>query len=271
MERHWTLSDVLMVRSRAVTGLTLEEPAYPAGFRAPKHVHEPAYFAFFLEGGCTEVRTRETEELCPLTLIFHPPGNVHSFDVSRAGLRTLNVQMEPAWLDRIREHADLPDTTQSFRGGPFPWLASRFYTEFRASDPASSLTIEALAIEILAEVARRSTNVASLRAPRRLRQAKELLHDRFAEPLSLDDIAASVGVHPVHLARVFRQRYGCTVGEYLRHLRIDFACAALTTSDTPIGVIALAAGFADQSHFTKTFRRATDFSPAEYRRIRSGR
>jgi AraC family transcriptional regulator len=92
------------------------------------------------------------------------------------------------------------------------------------------------------------------------------VHDRFNDPLSLEAIAAAVGVHPSHLARVFRQQHQCTVGEYVRRLRLEFACHHLTTSDTPLAEIALAAGFADQSHFTKTFRRHIGTPPAQFRR-----
>jgi AraC family transcriptional regulator len=75
-----------------------------------------------------------------------------------------------------------------------------------------------------------------------------------------------VGVHPAHLARVFRQQYGCTLGDYVRRLRVEFACRRMTTGDTPLVEIALAAGFADQSHFTKTFKSLVGITPAEFQR-----
>jgi AraC family transcriptional regulator len=65
---------------------------------------------------------------------------------------------------------------------------------------------------------------------------------------------------------VFRQQYGCTVGDYVRKLRLDFASRQLATSSASLAAIALAAGFADQSHFTKAFRRASGMTPAEWRR-----
>jgi AraC family transcriptional regulator len=49
-------------------------------------------------------------------------------------------------------------------------------------------------------------------------------------------------------------------------LRIEDACRRLATSDAPLVAIALDAGFADQSHFAKTFKRQTGMTPAEYRR-----
>jgi hypothetical protein len=59
---------------------------------------------------------------------------------------------------------------------------------------------------------------------------------------------------------------GCSVGDYVRQLRVEDACRRLATLDAPIVEIALAAGFTDQSHFTRTFQRLRGLTPAEFRR-----
>jgi AraC family transcriptional regulator len=55
------------------------------------------------------------------------------------------------------------------------------------------------------------------------------------------------------------------VGDYVRKLRIEYACHELVASARPIVDIALAAGFCDQSHFTRTFKLAVGSSPSQYR------
>ena len=72
-------------------------------------------------------------------------------------------------------------------------------------------------------------------------------------------------MHPVHLARQFRASQGCTVGEYIRRVRVGFARRELVMTDKPIAEIALSAGFFDQSQLTKTFKRVTGRTPAAYR------
>jgi AraC family transcriptional regulator len=84
-------------------------------------------------------------------------------------------------------------------------------------------------------------------------------------------LAVGVGVHPVTLARAFRRAFGCTIGEYLRRLRIERAAEQLATGTQPLAEIALAAGFADQSHFSNVFRRRVGMSPSAYRREVRGR
>lgn len=98
-----------------------------------------------------------------------------------------------------------------------------------------------------------------------LERARTILQEEFAEQPTLSYLAAKVGVHPVHLAREFRRLYGSSVGEYVRKLRIDFACHQLLASDDPPVKIATAAGFVDQSHFSRTFKRFLGTTPGRYR------
>jgi AraC family transcriptional regulator len=74
-----------------------------------------------------------------------------------------------------------------------------------------------------------------------------------------------VGVHPTHLGRVFRAHYGVSVGEYGRRFRLARAATELARTDMPVAVIATRAGFADQSHFTRLFKRYAGTTPARYR------
>jgi transcriptional regulator GlxA family with amidase domain len=66
----------------------------------------------------------------------------------------------------------------------------------------------------------------------------------------------------------FRRVFRATVGEYVRRLRVDAAQRMLTNSDISLAQIALETGFADQSHLTRVFRRATGLTPKLYRALR---
>ena len=145
-------------------------------------------------------------------------------------------------------------------------LGTRLYDEFRHTDELSPLAFEGLTLELLAECSRQAARTRDHQPPRWLRRVSDLAQARFRERLALGAIAESVGVHPAHLARVFRRFHGCTLGDYVRKLRVEFACHCLTTSDAPLADIALAAGFSDQSHFSNTFKRHTGVPPAAFRR-----
>jgi AraC family transcriptional regulator len=126
------------------------------------------------------------------------------------------------------------------------------------------LVIEALALELLAEGVRRGSRPTE-HSPRWLWRVCDLLHEEYRQRLTLDHIAGTVGVHPAHLARAFRQAHGCTVGDYVRSLRIEDACHRLRSSGESLAAIALETGFADQSHFTRTFKRQMGVSPGLFR------
>jgi AraC family transcriptional regulator len=72
----------------------------------------------------------------------------------------------------------------------------------------------------------------------------------------------------VRLARTFRRQRGESVGDCVRRLRVESARRLLEDGRQPLSEVALAAGFADQSHFTRVFRRLTGMTPGEYRRTR---
>jgi AraC-like DNA-binding protein len=74
-------------------------------------------------------------------------------------------------------------------------------------------------------------------------------------------------VHPGYLARAFRQHVGCSIGAYLRHLRLQRAIARLPGADETLSRISLESGFSDQPHFTRAFRRDVGMTPASLRRM----
>lgn len=105
---------------------------------------------------------------------------------------------------------------------------------------------------------------AQRREPRWLRRTLERLHDDPANE-SLGAVAADLDLHPVHVARMFKQHLGVTVSQYLRDLRLQRAARALLESREPLADLADDHGFADQSHMTREFSRAKNWSPAKLR------
>ena len=144
-------------------------------------------------------------------------------------------------------------------------MLMRLYSEFHHLDEASPLAIEGQVLELLAAMSRRQVKTNRRIPPRWLSQAEEFLRAHFTEHLNLVMVSAAVGVHAVHLAREFRKHYACTAGDYIRRLRVEYACREIGKSSSSLAQIASAAGFSDQSHFCKVFRRLTGMTPAEYR------
>jgi AraC family transcriptional regulator len=246
----------------------LSECIYPSESKLIKHSHINAYFSILLQGGYSETYGSKTRECISQTVVYHPEGEVHTDNFSRAGGRIFRLEIKPRWLSRIREQAKNLSEPIDFQGGSLAWLATKLYKEFRQMDSLSPLVIEGVAIEIMAEISRRSVSGnPRLESPNWLKQARELLHARYTEELSFSTIADSFGVHPVYFSRAFRKFYGCTVGDYVRRLRVESAARKLADSHDSLVIIAIDCGFFDQSHFTKTFKTATGMTPDQYRTV----
>ena len=263
--KQFTHGDI--VRWRKVGGLLLAEVAYEPGQHIHRHVHPHARFVLVLQGAITEIRGAESQTYGPSTLLFRSAAEPHSYVVSRAGAICLIVDVDDGWYARARQHAPVLAQSAGFRSGFVVHLAHRLYGEFRLRDEVSRLAIESIALGVLAEASRRVARAGERRMPQWLKRARALVERHFAEPLPLAAVAGQVGVHPVHLARTFRRCYDTTFASYVRHLRVEFARRELAGSAASLSDIAIAAGFCDQSHFTRLFKRHTGLTPAEYRLV----
>ena len=135
-------------------------------------------------------------------------------------------------------------------------------------DDLSGLAIDGLTIELIAEIARHEVKPSSAKVQPWLCQVEDIICSRFMERLTLGELARSVGVHPVHVAREFHRRVGCTIGQRIRQLRIEQACQMLVQGDVSLAEIGLVVGFPDQSQFTRTFRNLVGVTPSEYRKLK---
>jgi AraC family transcriptional regulator len=241
----------------------LTSTAYAPRFRLTPHAHVAAFLLFVRNGAFVEHHGRASERCEQFTCIYRPAYDEHANAFEDDGAVLTAIDLSPAWLARLRE-AGFDGRRFSIRSPLIQQYGDRLDAELRAPDSLSELVIESLATEVIAFVSRdaRKREVSLGSWPER---ARRVIEDQFASPLSLAGIAAEVGVHPVHLARRFRATQGCTVGDYIRRVRVAFARRELVMTDRPIAEIAQLAGFFDQSQLTKTFKRVTGRTPAAYR------
>lgn len=255
-----------VTRSRDVAGFILTETSYTPNQELSRHYHEHANFIIVLRGTFTERFGRKTRWCAPSSLIFRPPGEMHADYFHSAGGRCLTIEVPAQWWERRREHSVILNDSADFQNEFLSMITARLYGEFRRTDSSSSLALEGLTLEMIAEASRLSCGKPAPTSTGRVERAREIMHAHFSEHLTLGSIALSIGAHPVYLAREFRHRYHCTIGEYIRRLRIQFACREMANSKATIAEIASASGFFDQSHFSRTFKRLIGMSPARYRK-----
>lgn len=245
--------------------LNLCEVYYAPNLRQPKHTHRFASFSFILCGNYAETVNSRTHSRRDSTVVFHPPEESHAV-VFENEVRILSVEVNFERLAQLQKHSVIFNDSTSRRSEEINLLGNKIYREFHQMDAFSMLAIEGLILELLAEASRRMIDAGERRIPRWLNQTKEFLNENFAESATIEQLARLADVHPVYLSRVFREKFGCTIGEYVRQRRVEFAARQIAASETPLCEIAHAAGFADQSHLNKTFKSVFKLTPAEYRR-----
>jgi AraC-like DNA-binding protein len=99
-----------------------------------------------------------------------------------------------------------------------------------------------------------------------LRRARDVMDARFAEALSLDDLAAAAGYSRYHFARAFRAAFGETPGGYLSRRRVERAKDLLATANLTVTEICLLVGFSSHGSFSSRFTELVGCAPSEYRR-----
>ncbi|HET7443860.1 MAG TPA: AraC family transcriptional regulator [Solirubrobacterales bacterium] len=100
---------------------------------------------------------------------------------------------------------------------------------------------------------------------RHLLRARDLADARYAEPLSVDDLAAAAGLSRAHFSREFRRAFGVSPHAYLLTRRLERAAALLRNTDNSVAEVCLAVGLQGIGSFTTSFKRTYGQTPTEYR------
>lgn len=250
-------------RRFAAGGIVLSEIAHSTGRKLPCHTHESAYFGLLLAGSYSEKCAERWAEYAPFTIGFHPPALTHSDEVGRCGSRMFCVELRDQYLAQARPFLNAPQFSPDLCASEVTWLALRLYRSF-AGETLDALEVQELCADMLERVA--GARIGEERSrPAWLDRAIELLRESYRQSLTLEEIAAQVGIHPIHLSRVFRKHFGCTMAEFLNRLRVQFACRALAGGWADLADVASNAGFADQSHLGRIFKACTGQTPGKFR------
>jgi AraC family transcriptional regulator len=155
-------------------------------------------------------------------------------------------------------------------------VALALWRELDQPAPAGSLYAQSAAQLLAVHLVRHySESRARLRAvpppphgltERQLQHLLEFIREHLSEPLSLDTLAQQVGFSPYHFARLFRQAMGASLHQFVLRQRLQRAQQLLEQTELPLAQVALACGFAHQSHLTKMFKEQVGCTPRAYRR-----
>jgi AraC family transcriptional regulator len=248
-------------------GMVVRDTRLAPSARLPRHAHLAPYVCIVLAGHYAE-HARDESRCVTGSVLTHPAGHVHANRIGDEGARCVNVEFDEALLHwgplrvlatflRHERHVRLPSTLVALR---------HLANALAEHDELAPLQVHAAALDLLCTVARTSTRDTSSLRRGVIDRVVDCLEADLAEAPKIDALAALAGLHPHHLMRVFRQQRGETVGGYVRRRRLELADADLLAGKLQLAEIALRAGFCDQSHFTRAYRRQFGWTPGHRRR-----
>ena len=257
-------------------GLLLERYAYTAGavIPIPKHSHEEYQFALSYDHPGEYIYRGERHQIPVGRLSVVHAGEVHApsdrpFLDEPAHFAMANIH--PKWFEAVTSEVLQGGSAQPFFSTVLPQDAflNRLFLQLSAvADQGSQLERDVALWDFLScligRYAQERSEHRTLKSSRKaVLLACEYLRDRYAEEISLEELAAIAGLSRFYFCRLFRQEIGVSVSLYQMQLKLAEA-KRLLASGLSIAESAIATGFYDQSHFGKHFKRHIGTTPAKY-------
>ncbi len=244
---------------RELGSLRVRTARYAPGLRQPRHRHREAGLSLILAGALEEDGPDRPHRAAAGALVFKPAECWHADHYGPNGAVMLQV-------------APRDDDDEPWRAIRWNYLWSEAAQFARAilaiagGRPRSEENAELAFWEAMEGAIPKTDDVA----PRWWPRAVELLNASLEERISTAEIARTLGVHPVHLARVCRRQVGCSLRQYLLERRTVLAWRRCTAGEHSLAQVAADLGFADQAHMTRTFANKLGVPPTQLRRLAAG-
>lgn len=244
-------------------GILISETAYHKKVFEGWHSHEHHHITFIIEGGNQEQRKDQDREVRPGEVLMYHSGEVHRNRNTQHPSRNINFEIENHFLNRYG--LDFSSLYQEGQQAPgFKAGLLKIYRECCINDVHTRSSIHALLLGLfsIAQTPKKENHL-----PLWVNRLQQLLHDTWDDTPTLTQLAAILQVHPVTISKYFPVYFSCTLGEYIRRVKVEKAVSYIKQPGSSLTDIAYRCGFTDQSHFIKTFRTATGFLPGEYKKM----
>ena len=251
---------------KAVAGCSVALTSY-AGNREFEewHAHEQPSISFLLSGTHQEELFGKTHQRIPGDIKYIPAGEMHRCENYAHNAKKINLDLAPSALKNM--NVTEQQITALLAAAP----ASRFtllklYHELNDTASHATASAQLLLYELFNTIGLQQA-IADRNHPLWVNRLRELLHDDWQAKFDLDELAGIAGVHPVTLSRYFPKYFSATLGQYMRQLKVQKSLELIRNSSLSLTTIAYTCGFADQAHFTRTFRDMTGYLPGAFRKI----
>lgn len=242
---------------RSFTGARVRRVIDRSGGLVPEHAHDWPVLSVFVIGGYENSTELGRAFIAGPSAVLYRAGAAHRNGAARDGFEQLEIEFDPAWLG-----GPLPPGPVSHWIGGWAGAASRRLARICAGEAREEALRSAIRrfIDEAGRQRRREPPSWARRIDQRLR----------ADPaLKVQALAREVGRHPAWVGPAYRQATGETPSQAAARIRVERAARMLRETDEAPALIAAEAGFCDQSHMIRSFRRVLGRPPSAARADRA--
>ena len=237
-------------------------------FLAPAAAHQDAELTLVERGGVILEVGGRSFQIGPGQAMVVPPQVEHRTTLL-CGLQGRSLHLDVRMVSELAEVMGvgqlearaLPDGRRATA------LAAMLACELEEPAKGQSVAVEALveaaAVELLRAAGAEPASRPAIHDPR-IGRAVQMIEERYAEPLTLEEIAASVGMSRYHFSRCFLSAVGSSPYHFLLETRLKRAAELLRRGRRTVTEVALAVGFNDLGRFAQMFRRRFGCAPAAF-------
>jgi AraC family transcriptional regulator len=251
--------------SKSVTGCMVALTGYTNNATLEEwHSHENSSLSFLLDGWHREHLAGKALTRLPGDIKFIHKEEIHRCSDYAPGTRKINLELTDTFLKQMEVSEEGIINLLNNSSQPKLTLL-KLYGEINDNASHSTASSQLMLYELF-HPERNRFKVVSKDAPAWVHQLKQLLHDEWNTCFDLHDLSLKLGIHPVTISRYFPQYFASTIGCYVKALKIDKALGLIKGTNSSLTEIAYTCGFADQAHFTRTFKALTGFLPKDFRK-----
>lgn len=244
-------------------GIAVVETEYQKKVYEGWHSHNNAHITLFLKGGTTEKRKNFSETVGAGSLLFYHSDELHLNQNTLFPSKNINIEIEESLLKELQISEGIIE--KSIENTAFTkFLILKMFKETLTADTFSSDNITML----FSQLSQKQYHLERFeKSPYWVRSLNELLNDCWNENPNLKDLAQVLQLNPITISKHFPKYFGCTLGEYMRRIKINRSLSLIQSNQSNLTEISLECGFADQSHFIRTFKNQTGFLPKQFQKL----
>ncbi|ERJ59121.1 helix-turn-helix domain-containing protein [Sphingobacterium paucimobilis] len=247
--------------------LIISEAVIAPNSHVPWHYHENAYFLYSVKGNFMEVNKKEKIQCSRNTLLYHNWQEPHYNESISEGVNYFHIEIEKKWFSQKELNPDIIEGSINIHHPEIKSLFQNIYKELNVQDAVTPIAIEGMLLQAFALLQRDTQKITLGHTPKWVNRLQEIIADSYdVNQLDLQQLAEQIGISAVHLSRTFPRYFGEDLSRFIRRRKIELSRELLDQGELSNASIAYQCGFADESHFIKTFKNYYGMTPGDYKK-----